>query len=379
MTRPKNDKRQKTERLGMPVDTAEKKLRKAVILELARQLGKDLCAACGRRIESPENLAVFHLQDWSDDPERYWDLTNIALGHPDCAAAFGGRGQEESKMRKIKVTIEDENGNLLPAAVHAGTLYVGGEKDQRYKIRVRNLTAWQVCCVVSVDGRNAISGEPGSPDDEGYVVPAHGETVIDGWRRNDREVAAFRFSSPDDSYSAQRGSPENVGIIGVAVFEEDRVEARPSIVTVREREYVPLPYPVWPRPRPWWEPIWIYEPSINISYGTHSVGSTSATFSCSVDQGTSGIGVSSNNVTMDAAQVVGTGYGEDLHSPSHRVGFRRRSAPSEIVEIRYDEVDSLVARGILRDRSKRREPRAFPKGRDVQAGYAPAPPRRIGR
>jgi hypothetical protein len=380
-----NDKRQKAERLGMPPDTAEKKLRKAVILELAKQLGKDMCAACGRRIESPESLAVFHIQDWSNNPDQYWDLTNVALGHPDCAAAFGGRGQEGTKMRKIKVTIEDENGNLLPAAVHAGTLYVGGEKNQRYRIRIRNLTTWQVCCVVSVDGRNAISGEPGSLDDEGYVVPAMGETLIDGWRRSDTEVAAFRFSNPDDSYSSQLESPENVGIVGVAVFEEERVEIRPSVVTVREKEYVPVPYPVqpWDPWRPWkpwglWtHPFWTYQSGITIDIPRYTgTGDTSELLlSCNAAPGT--LSVTDSNVTLDSAQVIGTGYGEDLSSPSHRVGFRRRSAPSEIVEIRYDEVDALVVRGILRDKSKRREPRAFP--RDVQAGYAAAPPRRVGR
>lgn len=369
-------KRQKTDCLGMSQDTAERKLRKAVILELAKQLGRDYCAACGQKIESHEDLAVFHLQDWSENPELFWNLTNVAFGHTRCATTVGAKTQKKDTKMHIKVTIEDENNRLLPAAIYNGTLYVGGEKGVRYKIRLRNLTPCRVCCVLTVDGRNVIDGEVASQDGQGYVLAPFGDTIVDGWRRSNQEVAAFRFSSHEDSYSAQGGSPENVGVIGVAVFEEEIQAPKITIVPIGvvPNGFVPrLPwypwYPAYPiRPI---APIWGDSTHLgNVTYthcsaalgSAHSAGMKSTMDAC--------------DVKVQESQAIGTGYGENMHSAVQTVNFKRKENPSELIVIRYDDVETLRARGILKDGKKTVEPQAFPKGRDVAKGYAAAPARR---
>ncbi len=47
--------------------------------------------------------------------------------------------------------------------------------------------------------------------------------MIEGFRKNEREVAAFRFASPDDAYASNSaaGDSRNLGVIGVALFELD--------------------------------------------------------------------------------------------------------------------------------------------------------------
>ena len=44
--------------------------------------------------------------------------------------------------------------------------------------------------------------------------------VIDGWRTSEDSVAAFRFSSIEDSYAERMGDGRNVGVIGAAFFRE---------------------------------------------------------------------------------------------------------------------------------------------------------------
>ena len=45
-------------------------------------------------------------------------------------------------------------------------------------------------------------------------------TEVRGWRKNMGEVAEFYFTDLPDSYAARTGRPQNVGVIGVAVFRE---------------------------------------------------------------------------------------------------------------------------------------------------------------
>ena len=134
--------------------------------------------------------------------------------------------------------------------MHDNQLYVAGNKDQRYQVRVKNRTNQRLCLVVTVDGRNVNNGEKGSWDGSGFVLEAHQEWTFKGWRQSNDSVAAFRLGAKEDGYSSQKGTPQNTGVVGVAVFEEEEPE-RP-IITVKETTFVPMPYPV-PTPQPtWW-------------------------------------------------------------------------------------------------------------------------------
>jgi len=65
-----------------------------------------------------------------------------------------------------------------------------------------------------LDGRDA------SPDKRGYLISAYSSVVIDGFRRSEAEVAAFRLGDVAHSYAASQGNARNVGVIGFAAFAE---------------------------------------------------------------------------------------------------------------------------------------------------------------
>ncbi len=134
----------------------------------------------------------------------------------------------------VNVEIYDRTtGRLLPVYWHAGERYVAGEPGHRYEVRIRNERAGRVLTVTSVDGVNVISGETAAASQTGYVLDPFGRVEIEGWRKSLDEVAAFYFTSLPDSYAARTGRPDNVGVIGVAVFRE-----RVPYAMLREQESV---------------------------------------------------------------------------------------------------------------------------------------------
>jgi hypothetical protein len=100
----------------------------------------------------------------------------------------------------------------------------------RYIIRITNPTDRRVEAVVSVDGLDVIDGENGDLRKRGYIVPAYGETRIEGFRTSQADVATFRFSSVSGSYAGQKGKARNVGVIAVALFEEQAAPPEQIIV-----------------------------------------------------------------------------------------------------------------------------------------------------
>ena len=84
-------------------------------------------------------------------------------------------------------------------------------------------TGERMLAVTSVDGVNVVTGDTASPDQSGYVLDrataaSRSPAGARAWR------APPRSTSPicRDTYAARTGRPENVGVIGVAVFREKR-------------------------------------------------------------------------------------------------------------------------------------------------------------
>lgn len=385
----------------MPVGTAERKLRKAVIYELASQLGKNVCLDCGHKISDPEDLAVVHVEDWRDDPDKYFDLTNVAFSHASCRARRHGKRQGEKAVSRVEIIVEDSKGNPLRGTVHKGTTYVAGEKDQRYQVRVRNKTGKRLCVILTVDGRNVQNGEKGDWKGAGYIFDPHEENTFTGWRTSDTEVAAFRLGAKDDAYSSQQGTAGNVGVIGVAVFEEKEPERHP--ITIKETVYVPVVQPHNPFYDPWYVPK-----STPFWYGTDTgtdggplLGGGSGTYGASISCSTASLSSTHDSYSAESSvprsadvdsqgrrgrgrhrpkgvhtQQLGTEFGEALEaSKLVRVKFNRASEdPSEVIQIRYDSYTALRRAGIMGRRpSKRKEetPEAFPQN----PGYCAAPPK----
>jgi|CZKU01.1.fsa_nt_gi hypothetical protein len=250
--------------------------------------------------------------------------------------------------------VVDESAQRLPTFYQGGRQFVLGSMGGRYQVRVVNPTGARIEAVVSVDGLDAVDGRPASLNKRGYIIPAYGEVVIDGFRTSLDAVAAFRFSSVRDSYAAKTSHARNVGVIGVAFFRE-----RPPPVV---RRYPPPVYqqpstsPAMPEAAP---------PPADAAEAGGAMGSARAERAAPSPATRPGLG---------------TQFGETRESHVVETTFvRGDTSPNVLLEIRYDDREGLLARGI--DLSPPRDPRdaendlrdsarAFPQSR-----FAQPPPR----
>jgi hypothetical protein len=136
----------------------------------------------------------------------------------------------------LRVRMLDSNGRPFSALCESGRVVSMGSPGERYTLTVENRSGQRYEVVASVDGLDVLDGEDASPDKRGYLVSAYSSVQIDGFRRSESEVAAFRLGDVAHSYAAGKGKAHNVGVIGLAVFGER-----------------PAPVVYYPRPpmRPW--------------------------------------------------------------------------------------------------------------------------------
>jgi hypothetical protein len=121
----------------------------------------------------------------------------------------------------VSVGLRDEGGRFFGGFVSGGRDYVVGEAGRRYTIVVKNNTNFRLEVVLSVDGLDVLDGKAAAFNKRGYLVDPRSEVEIDGFRQSMDTVAAFRFGSVRGSYAGQKyGDTRNVGVIGVAVFNE---------------------------------------------------------------------------------------------------------------------------------------------------------------
>lgn len=137
------------------------------------------------------------------------------------AFAAGGAARIVDDEGVVRLTVEDESGAALEGRRGpGGRAVVVGEEGQRYVLALENRSDHRIEAVVTVDGLDVVSGQPGTFSTRGYVLMPFQTTRIDGFRRSHDHVAAFRFSRTSESYAAQTGTARNVGVIGVALFSE---------------------------------------------------------------------------------------------------------------------------------------------------------------
>jgi hypothetical protein len=275
-------------------------------------------------------------------------LGSVPLVVTATAAATPARRITDKHWRRLpppslaaRVTLESASGAPLRSFQSGGQTWVLGELGERYAIRVHNPTGSRIEAVVSVDGRDVLSGNNGDfRAQRGYLVPPQGSVLITGFRRSLDEVAAFRFSDRDESYSARRGTPQNVGVIGVAIFAE---RAEPVAVA---------PAPGWGGPRR-------MAPRPAEAKRDRAAGAAES-----------------------APSQLGTGWGETRESRVVEVPFRRATPnhPQRLLQLRYDDAAGLEARGIevfpraWRGSSPPSESRGVDPWPAAQRRWAPPPP-----
>ncbi|MEW6688221.1 MAG: hypothetical protein AB1452_03910 [Pseudomonadota bacterium] len=251
-------------------------------------------------------------------------LATLCLAFSAQACAHGGIAD---------VTVFDRTeGRQLPVHWHEGRAWVVGKPGNEYSVRIRNRQGEDVLGVVSVDGVNVVTGETATPQQSGYVISPWHLVEVSGWRKNLASTAAFYFTALPDSYAARTGRPDNVGVIGVALFKRKRIEPPPADIAPLSRQAP--------------------------AAGAGSMARESARAEAPA--------------RAYAEDRLGTGHGRIEASHARTVGFERATPyPQETIAIYYDSYRNLVARGVIREPVPpvypRPQPRPFP-------GFVPDPP-----
>ena len=139
---------------------------------------------------------------------------------------------------EMAVVSEGRAGYPIFASRGAKNYHVAGRAGERYELVYTNRSNRYYEVVATVDGLDVLSGKPGSIKSDGYLLRPGERLVIDGFRKSDREVAAFRFSGKDRAYAnnTPAGDARNVGVIGTALFEVRLDERDPDLPRRRAPE-----------------------------------------------------------------------------------------------------------------------------------------------
>ncbi|HLW22913.1 MAG TPA: hypothetical protein VKT22_00980 [Steroidobacteraceae bacterium] len=264
------------------------------------------------------------------------------------------RAQAVGRMADVTL-IDRDSGAVLTPYYYRGEYWVAGTPGARYAIHIRNRGGERLLAVTSVDGLNVLTGAQAGFDQAGYVFRPAEEYEITGWRKSDAEIAAFTFTDPSGSYAARTGRPANIGVIGVALF--------------RERAYEPpLIGGVSPPPR-----------ALAQNEQAQNAPPAAAGNTLGERRAAPSLDASRESLAQLApprlplSPSLGTGHGEREYSyVSHTEFTRLTASPEEIIRIRYDRLDNLIAMGIVRrPRPVLPELNPFPGS---QPAYVPDPP-----
>jgi hypothetical protein len=281
----------------------------------------------GGRIDSGET------GNTETDMQRLW-LGILLIGIALNAQAAGS-------LADVQI-IDRDTGNVLPTYRSHGEYWVAGTPGARYSIRVQNHRGQRLLAVTAVDGINVISGETGAWGQSGYVLSGNEGYDITGWRKSDTEIAAFNFTSAGRSYAERTGRPANIGVIGVAFFLE-----RPARVS----QYVP-----------------------QFAQRDQKAEEASAGIGDGAARAAPQSPLAASLSSAAPAEKLGTGHGTREASYVQNTQFDRLSStPNEVIKIRYDSFENLVAMGVVLSRPAwRTGPNPFPDS--ISPKYVPDPP-----
>lgn len=239
--------------------------------------------------------------------------------HAASAAAVG---------RLVDLNVYDRTSQrTLPVYRHDGRYYIAGEPGHRYQISLRNRAGADVMAVLSVDAVNAISGDTADWSQTGYVLAPYASADVLGWRKSMVQVADFVFADFAQSYAVRTGRPDNVGVIGVAVFR--RQHAFPPAMPAPMDEVAP------------------------------SAGAESMTRPA-MRENVAMAAPAAKTALAPTDGPLGTGHGQREDSAITYVDFERASStPDEVITLYYDIWEHLLARGVVPPR-RPTAPQPFP-------------------
>lgn len=311
-------------------------------------------------------------------------MLEIGVGIAGAAVLTSGASSNEAEARRaiapdhvpqpqrslVSLALVRTDGSSFPTFFDGGTTWIAGSEGERYDLHVQNHSNARVEIVVSVDGRDVISGKPGDfRKQRGYVLAAFGSLVIEGYRQSLDQIAAFRFSSLSDSYSARLGTPGNVGVIGVAAFAEKVREPRRS-----KRAIAPISTDPFPGEDAEFQAAPTTMPMIGDGRRDKKAS-----------RGPSDEARGEGWAAPEPGNRIGTEYGESKFSPVEEVEFKRdnKKKPEQVLVVRYDSIEGLQARGLVTEPSWRPEPEPIwhepepirPRPRGDRDFAKPPPPR----
>jgi hypothetical protein len=144
----------------------------------------------------------------------------------------------------VSVGLRDESGRFFTGFSAGGRSYAVGDSGHRYTIVLRNNTSYRLEAVLSVDGLDVLDGQEAAFAKRGYILDPRAELEVDGFRQSMNAVAAFRFGSVRGSYAGQKtGDTRNVGVIGLALFNEMGTSPVPWTAEEVERRRDANPFP----------------------------------------------------------------------------------------------------------------------------------------
>lgn len=250
------------------------------------------------------------------------------------ALLLAGGGAVANAGALVDVSVMDRSsGKTLEVYPHRGRLYVAGTPGNRYTVLLRNHSAGRVLTVLSVDGINALNGQTAATSQSGYVLAAGQVAEISGWRKSMDDVAAFYFTSVADSYAGRTDRPQNVGVIGVAVYREAEAAPPPAVaMPSRERD----------------------APAAAAGAVANAAAKAAAPAAPPARD---------EITTRQIESRLGTGHGERINAPTQLTEFRRASdSAAEILTIFYDSYANLLAQGIIPRPKREPAPNPFPGG-----------------
>ena len=285
----------------------------------------------------------------------------IALGLAAGSAEANWNESPFVKGRLVQVDVYDRaDGMALPVYARNGRNYLVGTPGHEYAVRIRNCTGGRVVVVTSVDGVNVVSGETAAPTQSGYVLDPWGSVEIAGWRKSMDRTAAFYFTDLGDSYAARTGRPQNVGVVGVAVFQEKTQPVAWQDFRKRLGAARGLDAPASSEAKPAAAASTARQVGATDSVAQAVPAAPRERAELAADDSRARDALESAPKTLGK---LGTGHGRNEDSHATSVAFERATdAPAETISVQYDRRENLVAMGVLPppNYARRQQPDPFP-------------------